>query len=931
MTYSNSGWILQIEGLPANFSTQGVKVAGLPTHNDLFIDNMIEGALVPPKVEINEKSDLLEGNYECSGLTFEILEVPTGNRTNSGSYGIGSYLFNSENLYSATYGDVNNFELGSDLPITASTIDLKINWTSYSGLVVPVSSTIYLDGETIKLGYPSLIGTIQFTNYDIQRFTIIQRGAFKSQVKNHYIDEYNNYFPTINVEYVPYIQRRKVLLFRYDSIDNLLKCIWRGFVNNGPKLSQNGISWQLECDSLWVKNRNESLGVKNYKPRICGFDRDNIRLGLGWQGNNFSFFASLQNARPADQTSIIISEVSNDYAYTLKECIDSSIYNNVRYLVSSQYGPNLGLNDFFFGYKPVAGNKIELETALARDNVSAEIVIGVGQNQIREKKASETKDASTYSHTFITFDQPAAVHPLKTNTSSERQYIHIDDINQLPVTTGSWTISGSQQTALSRDIFILPIDDDFEAKIVPVTTYNNNDGTRSSNAYAPAKMSAYVQFQKTKVDSPNIDYDIYTIFSNKEMQYAKSITATHWMNGIRYGLVGPYLDYSDWAWPDFQKIIAYSSAYNGFRQANWQITPATKIGDIITNYCKAFFCSPASTVDGKLTIKGFNPPSKLSGYAIALTKADFLAAPSYADDMENLVNKVVFKSALIKGGYQVINQTSISRYGASKTLEIDLSSFTQETELAQNTTSLTRLAQTRIFNIFSEPLKKIRLTIKPTYFESIFIGDNIKVTDWLIPNGKSGRGYGNLDGNAAPIYVPPAIAIVIGKTRNYVNNQMIIEALIWPGNNHYCNYSPSFRISAIDAANKNVTLTTAYLTDSTTATTYAGTLLGATTEYGADSIRALKNGVTVFLAKRGDERADTRIKKYEELIVDYFDEATGKLYFTTVIPSSPVDWAAALTAGYIIDVEYAVMPGSTTVEQVSNWPIVGYLYWKFSP
>jgi hypothetical protein len=281
----------------------------------------------------------------------------------------------------------------------------------------------------------------------------------------------------------------------------------------------------------------------------------------------------------------------------------------------------------------------------------------------------------------------------------------------------------------------------------------------------------------------------------------------------------------------------------------------------------------------------FAPPLPNTPVAASLdADVDFVEKPTWGAFEDGIANVISVESERLT--IVVKDQRSLSRHGPGRTLTLKLSGL-EDPRLLNGVSpfEVARSIISRVLGVWSIPVALAKFAVSLEYVHTIFLGDYVQITDWLLPDGAGGRGLTNVVGQ------------VVARSVDVVRGVVALEAIIYDHGN-LAGYAPCVRVAALNGGRTVATIDTAYIAatgDTATLTDYAGSdrtdYEGVADDGGTGWFEA---GDKVRLIIR-----DSTTLTVEDATILSVDTAAKTITFTGAVGAA---WATALGAGDIVDI-----------------------------
>lgn len=940
MALKSSGYLLTIAGCPIVFTSPGI--GPVNNMNDLPITDpdwptgivlttqVANGALDPKSIsEFSEEIDLLNGNFDADGITFKIHDIQMSYEGET--VNIASKLFTSNNQETCQLDE--SFLIADTSPIVIKG----------QNIVADSGGFIWIDGEAIRKDSTS--GANVNVDY---------RAALGTHKQDHIVSTADNYYPTVFLSY-PGPYRAKVILWRRDEAGTW-SAIWRGIGGRAPRASGNGAPIELQCEHLWTDFKGKTYDLVEAKTRLAGWDARKLSIRKWSNPSTPSIGDTLVNS-PLD-TPGIVEYNERDFASQYLYGIYKVWYiNSTTGKVFDQWVPaesiERDLQDGHFTLKilDAAQNDFHADIAgcygvpAARVDPGAFRSFGVSDQPQTVDGKRICKIPVPEWTAFQTFKNGA--------TKEEDNHLIIDRVDSLeefPIVN-----SGSINTCQTTTVWVGEIDkEDYSIKkdmygsgsfyllseptAYPNTPYGGAHGERKMIYYCSASSydwsAQYAPNASGAGRAPLYFASGSAIFRGKrpneykeawrthhfvmqevELEHKMSLKSRHWLDLLRYGIIERFHYSGDF---DFSfNSYAMLKLQNPSFTTELFLEPKQQYGQIVQGLSQYYGIVPTTTAGGKMRFVKLVKPSLATSSSFTFTSADMVKgqAPTWEDVGDSVVTAIKVSSKGLPGDTLLIrNQYAKGKYGDVQTVEIDLEKIGIEHALFQRVGPnqspeglLTADLTSRFFSLFREPYRKYTIHLPLSYVATIFPGQVITVSEWLLPNGSGGRGLSQ------------AKLLIQKKATNLQEGRVSITGVLFPQEVN-SGFSPCCRLSAVNAGTKTVTVNTNYLStgrSSTEAPTdYAGSNLAGyphTANDGGigwfnvgDKVQLILRNSTTFTAE------DFTIAS----------KTSTTITFAETINTSPTNWPVHAAADNV-DIRFSSYSTSGLQTAQKSWAFIG--------
>lgn len=847
---AKEGFILTIDGCPFAFATGDIDLTGgLPAISDwptgITTGSILLGALDNQLGSWKEELKPLEGDLDAAGMTFKINPVRA---TINGATRVASdYLFSRTNQSTC--------RIQADVSETATTILLG----EPSGIFVGTNFVVWINKEAILCS--SRTGNT---------LNVSQRGYYGTKAQAHYTDISRNYYPEVWADWMGPSLRRTTLwrcVGAGGTADNWF-VMRRLVTNRTPRLNtSNPAIWELQCEHYYTKWKQQNFNTRNYySARMTGYHNRFLGVGVTADGISPMYLFPTHPNFFTDENDTV-TRVYTDIVSALTAAV-----SKLKLKLFTDLGISYDRMEMSITGNPASG-KLRF-TCRIQGVTSLRAFLLVGGQHTYQNGSNGT---SGIPEAICEIDFPTIANYVNgENDSIETDgikygYLHVNNFDNLPST---YFYSGSVDTCINTDV----LHADFEDTKQKAWFFPSGNLETSP----VVKIKGQAEVKPLKATSPDFGNLIQST-NPVEFKLSRMLRSAHWVDGLRYGIIEGYGDSRNWDWSNYENIKrAVPNALD--TAVDWMVDGSVTFRQPIEEHCKFSACCPSITTDGKLTIVPMKAPTLLDTPTATLSYNDFLDKPTYDTTADVVVNAAKVNSDLFKEF--VINEPkSRGLYESGNTIELDITGFSNEFEIASHPETLTSIITSRYFSMYSRPYSVATVKVSLYWYNRISLGDIISLTDWVIPDGTGNRS------------ISAQKAFVTGRTIDAMKGAITYSLIIFPPSNG-SGYSPCVRVGWVEDS-----LTVGIVGDyiSTGAangiTDYAGSNLpeyiGTANDFGIGKFSA---GDRVQFIIRNDTFYGTA-----SYIIDAVDIVNKLITFT--VPLS-VDVTDAIASGWVIDIRY---------------------------
>lgn len=791
-------YCLQIDGWQYVPATQGVASFPTCTETDWVGSTgvtLLQGFLLPPRAQFSERVNPIDGELSVDQMTFGVFDADPGAGPASGSPVM---------TYSGTLND--SAYTKTQLSASCTKTDATIHVTDAS--LFAASGTMWLGQEAIV--YAGTTGTT---------FTGCARGALGTLAVPHTVDAGNNYYPVVRSPF-PSFEGRRVVLYVVDDA-GVATPIWRGNCNRTPRFTRAADgrgSWgtvlEIQCEHAWQVVKKTRAAIAGATTHLAGFSTQAMSGYVSWAASPDTGMGI--GGRVQDMTNPLFLKRSLMEALQNFTVVDTGYFGTNTLSVVYRF-ENGGVSKVVSGNVGSAfsvGFRLGSQTAMARSEGS-----GSGTAVANIPSAPPVL-------LMLTANDPGAIAPLMGPTTI------------LPSTWTATTTADGTESTTYRPALVGDFSDDYYLVIEPTSVTAWNAGTQLGpfvvgNITLRAK-SAAVPPARYITDHRPIYGTQLLIESIIPLNVSATVATTHWLLGVRHAFVEDTgntmrcgIDSRDWEWSQQSELLRLTSDANSAR--SWIFDGSKTLGTLLFDELRYSGCA--------IGIRG----SRLSPFAIraplptdtidtshTFTSSDWIDTPGFERTPDGIANMA--KVNAIKFAMLVRDQSSVDQYGPGRVVELDLPGMDSLRTAGSDPTQIWSNVLSRVIDLWGYPVFSGKFTVSLERFASVHIGDFVKVTDWLIPNGLGGRAPSNRKG------------MVIGKRWDLAAARIEFEVIFFDIGN-IAGYAPCVRVTSIAGA--VLSISNAYLTAASSTTDYAGSNLAS---YAFASTYANDAGVSWFAA-----------------------------------------------------------------------------------
>lgn len=616
-------------------------------------------------------------------------------------------------------------------PLASSVSSSATTWTVGHGATFSVDSFVWCERECARVTAVS--------GNDLT----VARAQLGTRAVAHAVDDAAGRLPLVFRD-LPWITRRRVVLWGIDS-DGTPEALWCGYAVRSPRLAQDGVRYDLPCDSLWQVLSQGPLGETVNGCALVGYGRTG-RSGLTTAGDSLLRAAFHWTSGGTDYTIAATAQGAfRDWsgvvrAFTTSLDSAAAALSLTLRSVARRNGSNV---TFLFEppVNPVNTSVIVLgksySSSYYRPTIEADGVPRVGYIVVQGTQ-------TTWCVSTLT-GLPSSWATEVTNTVDG--YATVRNVGL--------------RVAVSKDLYV---------GVQGITT-DGIDGPRVTGI-------ARVYPRAVGVATP----DLVIISDPPPLQVYREVSTEHWAYGIRYALLDLVADSdgaNDFDWNRLDELVAITGGLTTAR--TWILDGRRTLGSIVLECCQLFGCSPVVR-RGRLALWPWRWPDANDEPVHAYGTADIIGDPTWQTWDEGLANRVEVKSESVVVDATVAD--SVARYGPGRRLQTALAGVEDQGALLDDPIAFSRAVLSRV-DLWAYPLGVVRFVVPftPSNHTVAQIGNLITFTDWLVPNGAGGRGMSGATGSRC---------IIVGRAPDIGRGTIEITALVFPRLSY--GYAPCVRV-----------------------------------------------------------------------------------------------------------------------------------------
>lgn len=865
-------YALTIDGLPyyATTGTLPVTLWNELNDEDEPLGATALTALEMPRGSWSERMRLVDGDLEVGGMTFELHDVTPSTGIAAGQPWL-TWLASRQPI------EIDSAVLAGSMTAAATTFVLTSS--SAGAISGSIPCVLWVDDEAIDCS------SYNGGTYTVTVAGAAGRGYYGTRARAHAYDAETSVVPEAWVA-PPWINRRRVLLWRIDATTGTATVMWRGYANR-PRLSPNGASWQLQCEPAWTVDRARPLGTPATSMRVRGYSPVAVQFGARVDGAEAITTVGTSFRSTASYDALVFTTIDQLIAWSAaKLARDLAAGTGATSITAAQVDiQRLG-----------ASRRVRMRvntTGAVNDTMMA--VVRVFRE---DTEGSVAKKNPQFSEVEVDLPSAAIVLP-NVYTSSSLPRIPLTSVAGLAATTASPApYTDGPHSATAHTALLGDAGDDRRLVLLPESS-DANDGTIGGPAIRARWR--YVDAITGRTIAAPFGRKLTPIDSAVTLTLGSVVNTTHWALGLRAIIndtdhVKAGLDARNFDTDTLSATARITESDLSARR--WLLSGDVTFGDIAIGTLAIEGCCPAIRGDGKVGFVAVRAPTPTETVTATFTNASFVVGERAL--WEDAPSGIVGTAAVEIGKSKVtVNDTrTIGRYGQGrvpsfKVIGLDYSGDVTDARLVASR------ALSRVVQVFGEPAPVVKWTTPlATFIDAAYCGDIVAVTDATTPSGTGTRGN------------TLRRCQVIAREINLARGTIAWEALALPV---AYGYAPCVRVASISGA--VVTADYQYVLEGGgSATDYAGTTTGA----------AGNRGVTKFVA--GDKvklllRNSTTYTD-EPLTVLSVNGGSGTITMTASVPTVPTDWVTLAGSG-MVDLVYDGYETASIQTAQKSYAVVG--------
>jgi hypothetical protein len=723
------GFALTIAGVPYVFTTDGV--TALPTSTSPLWWGAESGVVVAHGVlgyeglRVAERARPLAGELEVDAITFRLRDPVASSGLASG-YSILTRLATLDST------EVTSTPLASTATAIATTI------TVGAGGVVTGSAWVWVGREAM-----SVTSVVSNT-------VTVGRGALGTKARAHLVDDVVQ--PEVFTS-VPWVQRRKVVLWRVDDA-GVATPVWQGFCVRAPKLVDDGRAFDLPCDPYL-----QVLGAAPIAPtyptvRLVGYGQQTTGIGSPVLGVQIQVSTNLPATATSTGTVRTWDELTGGVeARALSGTTDRG--TGVAAFIS-RVGANARVDidsnpSVFWAGVTWLGTPTSTELVPSRNRGSTREFLSLDFGPIP-------------SVAYVFFDGS----PLR---------LAVTSVDGLPTVWGwSTTDTGTDYATSTRDILRVEHSREMWADALV-------HGEASAGVWSPALNVAEMRLTPRAWSAPTQGSTTlvrqYRLTDPPPAQVATMALTQHWAWGLRRAAL-PLADdcepEDDWDWSTLPAVVAATRGYPVAR--SWTFDGRRTVDSLLSECCLLSGVTPVMR-SGRAALHPWAWPSVSATPDATLTATDIIGTPVWSVWDDGLANRLELQGP----GLQIVtvDQGSVARYGPGHPIAVTLAGVDAQGPVSDDPYVLARQALARL-SLWADPLPTVRVVVSLEHV-GVELGHLVAVTDWITPDGAGDRG------------ITARRGVVYGREVDFLAATVTLELLLFPRVSY--GYAPCARVLSV--------------------------------------------------------------------------------------------------------------------------------------
>lgn len=833
---------LVIEGSPDVYATAGVSAITDYSDGAPVGVTVRQAMLRRPTDSLTERLRPLEGTVEVGAMSF-VIDDPDGRFAN-----LFTRDFEGESFTFLTE------------PVTASATSITVQNGAVFGEFP--NHDVWINRECMRV--TSRAGNVLG----------VQRGRYGTAAVVHEVDVAAAETPELFAH--PCTARgRRVRFYRVRRGVATLR--WVGYVQNGPAQAENACAFVLEAVHAWEQESAATWGSPRPAATLYGYDASLITIGVQNDdgskaaGSGYADF----KAHVGDSRIAAISAACGRLKTALAAGGASGVIAD-----PTENGETVRIFVAYEGWSKGSGT-----VYIAGESIASQV----------------TENGGRVEHTFVVpIAGRGALVRAGFNLGGDRPRATVIKPHVGLTTTASWSpVAGSRPGVSITPVLVGELDDDYFLELdgsgqSPAGPLPNDstlavdlaDGDSITTFRGRARVLPKDPSASAEPESTGLRGTIF----REALPLRSELRAEgpHWLEVVRslledesYATTGS--DARNWSWSGYDRAVVGSMDDLG--AVAYRTNGNAEIGAFIGGEACLRGCCVTVDGNGRLSIIDLRSPTLNETPAAVITVADWLAKTTQgsAPSDDGLVTEVAFQTPIRT--MTLRDAIALGRYGRQKRLAVSSQSTRRDPRIIDNPIEYAMLAAGKLLGRWRDELFIYTGSVPASRFASLCaLGAVVAFESANAPNRRGGIGFRGPTARKK--------AIVIGRTESFTTDRLDLELLALPV---VSGFAPAARIESIDGAVMQLAAGYAGAFGD-----YAGSpepgYAGITDDRGASYFSP---GFECELVLR-----DTVTRTTSPLTVGAVDPYAATISATAAIPTSPVDWAALIAGGAMVDLVF---------------------------
>jgi hypothetical protein len=577
------------------------------------------------------------------------------------------------------------------------------------------SSTVWIEGEAIRCS--TLVGSTLTV-----RSAPDGRGAYNSIVAHHTVDVEASYHPTVWWGF-PGFDDRRVSLWQIDPIGSgayVATRMWTGYSND---IERSGTAYQVNCTNAIVTERARPVGASIVATRLRGYNVRNSWIALSWSGGPPHGLSTAESHFVPNPPGGRVVNTPREFLDRMASVMRREQLDPVAGTWPGSITLTEGTNGVVF-YASVT-SVTEMRGTLSIDGV--------------ESSATSTQTTDPHTVTVTGAPLPPVIIAVTGGEAGETPITSIAGLGPPTSWIATSVLDGDLRTALTP-VMRGQIDDSHWAVIEPRSVVEHAAGVADQN---PGPFLIGPTRIETTVNDRNPRNNTLKTHVPVRLTPQILVTSPHWLLAMRRGFVedttfaNSGADPRDWDWIAQGAVLR--ATQGPYASIQFYLDGNATIDTTFRERMKATACS-IGVRRGRLAPFAFRPPLATDPVVATFTKRQFVGKPPFWRRLKNALCNTVECDIGTASKLVVRDQQSFRRYGlgAPLTIKFPLDEIRGSTDL--DPFVLLDEVLTRLFGTFGTPVSLVTFSLGASHANDCFIGDYVKMSDWISPNGDGAVG-----------------------------------------------------------------------------------------------------------------------------------------------------------------------------------------------